>query len=155
MKTISLDLRKRIVDAVDKGDSTQLQVARRFGVSLGFVKKLLGQRKRTGSIENLHHRAGRKQSVSPEQQKAIREHLSRDPGATLAEIKEAFALACSLTSIFRALRRMRMTYKKKRSGPPNRTGRKSGPSGRAGSPNARNGWRSTSCSSTNPARRPK
>jgi transposase len=72
MKTISLDLRKRIVDAVDKGDSTQLGIARRFGVSLGFVKKLLSQRSRTGSIENLHHRAGRKQSVTPEQQNAIR-----------------------------------------------------------------------------------
>jgi len=155
MKTISLDLRKRIVDAVDQGGSTQLRVARRFGVSLGFVKKLLGQRRRTGSIENLHHRAGRKQSVTPEQQKAIREHLARNPGATLAEIKAAFSLACSLTSIFRALRRMRMTYPKKRSGPQNKTVRKSGPNGKAGSGNARNGLRNTSCSSTNPARRPK
>ena len=151
---ISVDLRKRIVDAVDKGDSTQLQIARRFAVSLGFVKKLLSQRKRTGSIENLHHHAGRKQCITPEQQRAIRAHLAKNPGATLAEIKTAVALACSLTSIFRTLRRMRMTYKKKRSGPPNRTVRKSGNRGRAGSKNAWNGSRHTSCSSTKPPQRP-
>ena len=127
MKTISSDLRKRIVDAVDKGDSTQLRIARRFAVSLGFVKKLLGQRRRTGSIENLHHHAGRKQSVTPEQQAAIRAHLAKNPGATLGEIKTAVSLACSLTSIFRARRRMGLTYKKKCSGPPNKTSRKSGP----------------------------
>ena len=93
--------------------------------------------------------------MTPEQQKAIRDYLAMNPGAKLAEIKAAVALACSLTSIFRALRRMRMTYKKKRSGPPNRTVRKSKPNERLGSQNAWNGSPDILCSSTNPPRRPR
>ena len=36
-------------------------VARRFRVSLGMVKKLLQQRRRTGDVRPQHHRSGRKQ----------------------------------------------------------------------------------------------
>ena len=37
MKTISMDLRIRIVAARDKGGATRQQIADRFGVSLAFV----------------------------------------------------------------------------------------------------------------------
>ena len=63
---MSLALRKRILNAVDQGDSTQLRLVRRVVESLGFVKKLLNQPKRTGSIENFHNRSGDKQSVPRE-----------------------------------------------------------------------------------------
>lgn len=43
----SLDLRERIVAARDKG-YTREQVAQRYGVSLGIVKKLLQQRRHPG-----------------------------------------------------------------------------------------------------------
>jgi transposase len=54
MKTISMDLRLRIVETYDEGKWTQEDVAKRFLVSLGLVKKLLMQRKRTGQIEARH-----------------------------------------------------------------------------------------------------
>ncbi|MBK8036204.1 MAG: hypothetical protein IPK22_03585 [Verrucomicrobiaceae bacterium] len=38
MATLSLDLRQRIISTCDRGEGTQEQVARRFGVSYGMVK---------------------------------------------------------------------------------------------------------------------
>ena len=52
----SLDLRERVVAAVDAGEGTQPQIATRFAVSLGWVEKLLRQRRRTGHIAPLGHR---------------------------------------------------------------------------------------------------
>ena len=45
MKTTSLDLRQRIVATYDECKWTQEEVAKRFRVSLGMVKKLLRQRR--------------------------------------------------------------------------------------------------------------
>jgi transposase len=66
MKTISMDLRLRIVETYDEGKWTQEDVAKRFLVSLGLVKKLLMQRKRTGQIEARHRFSGRKARLLPE-----------------------------------------------------------------------------------------
>ena len=123
MKAISMDLRQRIVDAYDQGDTTRQKVAERFGVSLAFVKKLLSRRKRFGTIAPFLDRVGRKRAISPESQHALRKHLARHPGATLAELRDALGLACSLVTVFNTLRRMKLTYKK------NASGSRTGPSG--------------------------
>ncbi|MBQ9344500.1 MAG: hypothetical protein IJT88_04725 [Kiritimatiellae bacterium] len=52
--------RIRILDVCDRGDATRPGVDERFGLSTGFVKKLLSQRKRLGIIDNLYARTGRK-----------------------------------------------------------------------------------------------
>ena len=153
MKTFSLDLRTRILAACDKHDSTRQHVADRFGVSLGFVKKLLGQRKRLGIVDNLYFRVGRKQAVSAEQKERMREHVRLHPGATLAEIASACRLSCTIATVDNTLRRMGLTYKKRRCGPPSRTARTSPPSGRPGGSGPRTGIRRGSSSSTRPASR--
>ena len=56
MKTISWDLRERILAAYDAGDTTRDAVARRFRESEGMVKKLLQQRRGTGEIGPRHYR---------------------------------------------------------------------------------------------------
>ena len=48
MATLSLDLRERILRAYDKGQGTRDEIAKRFDVSLGMVKKLQQQRRDTG-----------------------------------------------------------------------------------------------------------
>jgi transposase len=50
MRTISLDLRERILTAYDGDDGTREEVGRRFRVSTGMVKKLLLQRRRKGEM---------------------------------------------------------------------------------------------------------
>lgn len=60
MRTLSLDLRERILASYDHDEGTREQVARRYRVSLGMVKKLLQQRRRTGDIAPRHRFSGRK-----------------------------------------------------------------------------------------------
>ena len=57
MKTLSLDLRERILASYDAGKGTRQDIADRYDVSLGMVKKLLSQRKRTGDIASRYQRA--------------------------------------------------------------------------------------------------
>jgi len=48
-KPISVDLRVRIVEAYEGKEGTREEVAKRFKVSLGMVKKLMQQQSRTGT----------------------------------------------------------------------------------------------------------
>ena len=65
MRTLSLDLRERIVAAYDAEQGTREEVARRFGVSIGMVKKLLQQRRRTHDLGHRHRYSGRKARILP------------------------------------------------------------------------------------------
>lgn len=58
MRTLSLDLRERILASYDHDEGPRAEIAHRFRVSLGMVKKLLQQRRRTGDIAPRHHYAG-------------------------------------------------------------------------------------------------
>jgi transposase len=55
MKTLSVDLRERILASYDAQEGTRDEIANRYRVSLGLVKKLLQQRRRTGDIRPRHH----------------------------------------------------------------------------------------------------
>src|SRR5471030_978866 len=130
MKTLSLDLRERIMATYDAQDATREMVAARFRVSLGMVKKLIQQRRRLGEIGPQHHRAGRKPRILPAHREQLRRQLAAKPDLTLAELRAATGLACTLPAIHYVLAAMGLTFKKRRSGPPSRTGRTS--SGHAG-----------------------
>jgi transposase-like protein len=51
MKPISLDLRQRIVDAYERGEGSQAKIAKRFGVGISTIKRLLKQWRTTGSLQ--------------------------------------------------------------------------------------------------------
>lgn len=123
MKTISLDLRTRILAAYDAGGATRQQVADRFVVSLGMVKKLLQQRRRTGEIGDLHHHSGRTRLLTAEDEKRLLELHAAQPDATLAELCERLGVECHFVTIHRTLRRLGIKFKKKTSGRRNRTAR--------------------------------
>jgi hypothetical protein len=112
MKTTSLDLRLRILETYDEGKWTQEEVAKRFRVSLGLVKKLLMQRKRTGQIEARHRFSGWKARLLPERGAELRSLLAKEPDLTLAEMKERLKLECSIAAIHWVLGRLGLTYKK-------------------------------------------
>ena len=130
MRTLSLDLRERIVASYDRRDGTREQIAQRFGVSLGMVKKLLQQRRRTGDITARHRFSGRKALILSAHRQQMRALLGRKPDMTLRELRAALALACTLPAIHYALQKIGLTYKKRHSGPANKAGPTS--RGRAG-----------------------
>ena len=145
----------RILDACDQHDGSQRQIAERFKVSFAFIKKLLGQRKRIGIIDDLYFRVGRKRVLSGQQQERMRAYIKAHPGATLAEITAACHLDCTIATVPNILRRMGLMYKKRHCGLANRTGKMSPTSAGIGKSGLGNGTRRGSSSSTNLASRRK
>ena len=124
-RTISLDLRERILEAYDEGEATRDHVARRFRVSLGMVKKLLQQRRHSGDIRARHHLAGRKPLIVAEHREKMDLLLKKKPDLSLKELREAVGLKCSLQAIHVVLVKMEMTLKKRLSAPVSETARTS------------------------------
>ncbi|PSO78773.1 MAG: hypothetical protein BRC44_10280 [Cyanobacteria bacterium QS_4_48_99] len=50
MKTYSIDLRQKIIEAYQNQEGSQRQLAKRFKVSLSFIEKLFKQYRETGSV---------------------------------------------------------------------------------------------------------
>jgi transposase len=123
MATISLDLRERIIASYDQGEGTREDMAKRYRVSLGFVAKLLSQRRRTKDIAPRHRFSGRKPKLVGTHRRQLRAVLRAKPDATLREMQAALEVDCTLPAIHYLLVAMGLTYKKRRSGPVNRTGR--------------------------------
>jgi transposase len=128
---LSLDLRERILAAYDHEEGTRGEIAHRFRVSVGMVKKLLQQRRQTGDIAARYRFCGRKPLIGLVHQRKLRDLLARKNDLTLRELRAATGLDCSLQAINVALRKLELTYKKRRSAPASGTGRTS--SGRDGS----------------------
>jgi transposase len=122
MRTISLDLRERILASYDQKEGTREEIAHRFRVSLGMVKKLLQRRRHGGDIGPRYHRCGLRPGKVAAQGPTFRQLLSRKPDLTLGELRAATALKCSLPAIHYVLEKMGLTYKKRRSGPASKTG---------------------------------
>jgi transposase len=121
MRTLSLDLRERILASYDNEEGTRVEIAHRFRVSLGMVKKLLQQRRRTGDIAPRHHFAGRKPMIVAVHQSQLRALLAKRNDLTLKELRKATGLKCSLQAIHVVLGKMDLTYKKRLSAPASRT----------------------------------
>ena len=154
MKTLSLDLRERILDSYDEGDGTREEVAERFRVSLGMVKKLLAQRRRTGEIGARHHYSGRKPKLAGPHHRQMRALLKARPDLTLEELRAQAGLECALPTIHRALAAMGLTYKKRRCAPASRTGPTSRGRGASGAAGRRGSIPRGSSSSTSRGPRP-
>jgi len=114
-----MDLRERIVAAYDHGEGTRLQIAERYNVSLGMVKKLLQQRRRTGDIAPRHCYSGRPRTITAKHEAQLRRLVQKNPDMTLEELREAIGLSCTPQAIHYALERMGLPLKKRRSGLPN------------------------------------
>ena len=96
MDTISLDLRQRILSSYDQGEGTREDIAKRYRVSLGFVAKLLTQRRRTKDIAPRHRYSGRKPKLLKSHRRQLRALLAKKPDMTLQEMQRALAVDCTL-----------------------------------------------------------
>lgn len=121
MGTISLDLRERILASYDQKEGNREEIASRYRVSLGMVKKLLQQRRRTGDIAPRHRFSGPKPRILASHEHQMKVLLARKPDMTLAELRQATHLDCTLPAIHYVLARLGLTYKKRRSAPASKT----------------------------------
>lgn len=128
-RAYSDDLRRKILTAHDRGEGTLGELARRFDVSLPYVKKISGQRLRTGQMERQEQRSrGPASKITPAMEALLRAQLQAASDRTLAELQEVVwsqqKVSISLAQLWRALRRMDLRLKKSRSMPANKTAKR-------------------------------
>lgn len=112
MKTYSLDLRERVIRAYDQKVGSQAEVAKLFGVSVPWIKKLLRQRRETGSLAPKPHGGGRQPAFDSEGQKQLKELVEQNPDATLQELAELSGVKCGFMAVWRTLKKLGVRRKK-------------------------------------------
>ena len=115
MGPYSMDLRSRVVHAYFAQEGSQADLARRFQVSERWVQNLLRQQRETGSIEPLAHGGGRERIIGTDQEALLLNVLAETPDASLDELRERCGVQGSHMGIARALARLNVTRKKRRS----------------------------------------
>ena len=146
MTPYSQDLRKRVLDTVERGEESLRQIARRFLVSLAFVTRLVQRHRGTGSLQPKPHGGGNPPVLSPEDLERLRELVRQQPNATLEELRQRLGVSCCLMTIARTLDKLELPRKKKVPAPRSRTARKSRRNGRNSArkwpTSTRTGWSS-------------
>jgi len=150
----SLDLRERVVRAVDRGEETQMQIAERFGVGTTFIKTLLKRRRETGSLAPKPHGGGMPAKYMGAKLKRLERELAKQPDATLEELRDRTCKDASIMAVHRAMKRLNVRRKKNRSGLPNRIVRTFSASGGTGAKRRVTSRRADSSSSTKAERKP-
>ena len=134
--------------AVDAGEGTQEEIAKRFRVSARWIRKLLARRAATGSIAPEPNGGGRKALIQGEAAETLRAAVRDNPDATLAELREVTGFKGCLRTVWRTIERLKITRKKRRCGPTSNSTRRSSPSGQSGASGRRGSTRIGSSSST-------
>ena len=119
-QTYSQDLRDRVLGA---DTLTARQAAERFGVSISYVVKARQRLVRAGAATPRPQKPAIARKLVPFHG-ALQERVARAPDATLAEHREWLAethgVVVGLTTIWKALKHLKLTLKKSRSVRPNR-----------------------------------
>jgi len=113
MIPLSNDLRQRIVDAVEAGGCSLRKLAKLFFVNLSTIVRLLQRYRLTGSVQPKPHAGGRGRALDAKAEARLLELVREQPDATLAELRARLGISCSLMAIWRALKRHRISRKKK------------------------------------------
>ncbi len=117
MKSYSLDLREKIIEAYQAGDITQRELAARFRVSTFFIVKLLGLHRRGESLEARRRGGRRKPILNKEMREFVKAELEKQNDLTLPElierVAEGFHLSVSAPTMCRALKEMNLRRKKR------------------------------------------
>jgi transposase len=120
MRAYSLDLRERIVAAVEDGHSRS-EVARLFGVSRRTVGRYVRQQAETADLR-ARPIPGRQRAIAAEQEAQLTAQLQAHSSATLEQHRQLWAettgVRVSVATMFRAINRLGWTWKKKRWWPP-------------------------------------
>jgi transposase len=136
MKAYPVELRERVVDAVDHQHGTVSEIAEIFGVTERYVYKLLKQRQERGDLSPLPHGGGARSKMSEEKKWKVVDLVAKAPDATLAElrqeIKKRLRVEVSLGTVWNLLDSLGLRRKKSPDAPVKLT-RKSVPPSRRNS----------------------
>lgn len=110
------DLRTKIISSLKNGNK-QFEVAENFGVSTSFVSSLWERYNKNGNVKPNKIGGYVEPKVTHEGGEHLSEWIANNPSATLKELTEQYSehfnIEISVSSIDRALKRIKLTYKKK------------------------------------------
>jgi transposase len=124
-KPYSEDLRERVVAAIEEGGTIE-EVAEQYDVSVSSVVRFLRSSRETGGVTPAKF-GGHKPYALEAHEGLVRKLVAEQPDITLGELKAQLAKAkvtVGQSSIFRFLRHLKLTFKKKSAR------RRAGPAGR-------------------------
>ena len=124
------DLRRKLLEARQRGEGSLPKLAARFGVSIAWAGKISAQLTRTGKMER---QAGAKRGpaskITPELEQKLKNWIGEQPDLTLAEMTQRLSQDCqvriSVSRLWTVLKQIGMRLKKSRSMPRSRTRQRS------------------------------
>jgi transposase len=149
MRAYPVEFRQRVI-ALSQQGMKSVEIAKMLGVTSSWVD----------SIKRLHaagkplepkSRANKRKSLAQREGDRLRARVAANVGTTLEDLKRDLNLTDSISNIWYALQALRITLKKKRSGPANATAPTSSNSGPSGKSSKRASTRSVSSFSTKPS----
>src|SRR5262245_54436462 len=131
MIAYSLDLRARVLSACDDGMETA-EAAETFSVSPAWVRRIKQRRRETGELGPRRRSRLGPTRVLDGRDEELRELVRTHPGLVAEEYRDLLGAPVAVITVWRALRRLGLTFKKSPSAPPSRTGPTWRPSGNSG-----------------------
>ena len=117
MAAYSVDLRQKILSAWQNKEGTQRDLAKRFKVSLSFIRDFLRRYRETNEITARPQGGDRRSKLKREEQELLKTMVNEQSDIYLRElqaaIKERKAIEVSLSSLSRTLKRLKLKRKKK------------------------------------------
>ena len=126
MKPYSMDLRRKVLAALDRGESAR-SVARRFDMHDETVR-IFRDRREAGRLEPDKPGPKGPAKLTLADHARLRELVAADPGLTLKQLAEQMSVPVAESTIHRALKKLGLSFKKSRSSPPSRSETTSGAS---------------------------
>ncbi|MGZ3390119.1 MAG: helix-turn-helix domain-containing protein, partial [Isosphaeraceae bacterium] len=85
MGPYSMDLRERVAAAIDAGEGSQRQVAKRFRVSVSFVTRLVQRRRDAGTLAPKPYGGGPRPALGFPERVRLVVRIAEHPDATLKQ----------------------------------------------------------------------
>ena len=126
---LSMDLRERVVAAYEAGEGSLESVATTFRIGSATLKRLVARKRKTGSLEADKAPNGFPPKLEGERLEALLKLSNERPDLTTQELTDelnkVLDVTVSRSGVMRALTKLGLTRKKKRSEPPSGTARTS------------------------------
>jgi transposase len=113
MAPYSMDLRTRVLRDSDAGLASK-DVAAKYAVSRAWVDRVKQRRREHGEIAPRVQTVFRRRALTAEQEHRLGVLLLAQPDATLAELQAALPTTAALSTLWRAIARAGLTFKKNR-----------------------------------------
>jgi transposase len=118
MRSYPVELRERVVKAVEEREGSIEAVAKIFSVGTTFIYKMLRQKEETGSLSPKPHGGGFAPLIDEPELKELRHLVEEQPDATLEEFRDRLRqraqVDASLPMVCRALQKLSLPRKQKR-----------------------------------------